>query len=176
MTFVDIRDVAKAHLSAGLDAKWHGRNLICSCSDTFMGLGQMVRTECQFENVATDYCPYCPLMCVPALYPPPIPGKERQAREAGDTGSCIVDIVAGRQKVFLPTQLRASGSKLSPADPVHCPCCTWDSAHCANSTMPLLLPQRLSVLLARSVVWLMRCGGGYTYVMLRAVCSRRTWA
>jgi len=62
MTFVDIRDVAKAHLSAGLDAKWHGRNLICSCSDTFMGLGQMVRTECQFENVATDYCPYCPLI------------------------------------------------------------------------------------------------------------------
>jgi hypothetical protein len=67
MTFVDIRDVAKAHLCAGVDVKWHGRNLICSCSDTFMALGQMVRTECQFENVATDYCPYCPLMCVPSV-------------------------------------------------------------------------------------------------------------
>jgi nucleoside-diphosphate-sugar epimerase len=68
MTFVDIRDVAKAHLCAGVDPKWHGRNLLCSCADTFMGLGEKVREECQFEDVATGYCPYCPLMCAP--FPP----------------------------------------------------------------------------------------------------------
>jgi hypothetical protein len=104
MTFVDIRDVAKAHLSAGLDAKWHGRNLICSCSDTFMQLGQMVRTECQFENVATGYCPYCPLMCVPSA---PL-GKQANR----ETGFVYRESSPGVKRVLRTCSMQGSGSML----------------------------------------------------------------